>query len=131
MDVRKASCCCGALTIVATGEPVLNAICHCDNCKRRTGSAFGWSCYFRDEDFGETTGEAAAYVFESASGRQERRFCSQCGSTLYWRSAIFPGLVGVAGGALAPGGIGEPVMSASESSRCAWLALPEAWQHLP
>jgi hypothetical protein len=131
MDVRQARCCCGAVIAETTGEPVFNAICHCDNCKRRTGSAFGWSCYFRDEDFREAEGEAGAYVFESASGRQERRFCPHCGSTVYWRSAIFPGLVGVAGGAFPPGKVGEPVMSASENGRCAWLGLPDAWQHVP
>jgi hypothetical protein len=131
MVVRKASCCCGALSVEVTGEPALNAICHCDNCKRRTGSAFGWSCYFRDDAFAQTSGEARAYVFDSASGRQERRFCAVCGSTLFWRSAVFPGLVGVAGGAFAVNSIGEPTVSASEVARCAWLGLSGSLQHLP
>ncbi len=131
MAVRKASCCCGALSIEVLGEPVLNAICHCDNCKRRTGSAFGWSCHFGEDHFCETGGEARAYVFESASGRQERRFCAHCGSTLYWRSAVFPGLVGVSGGSLAADSIGEPTLSVSETRHCVWLDLPDAWQHLP
>jgi len=131
MAARKASCCCGALRVEVLGEPLLNAICHCDNCQRRTGSAFGWSCYFGEDHFSEIGGEALAYVFESASGRQERRFCADCGSTLYWRSAVFPGLVGVAGGSFAPGSIGEPTLSASETRRCAWLRLPDFWQHLP
>lgn len=39
----KASCCCGKSTIEAEGPVRLNAICHCENCKRRTGSALGWS----------------------------------------------------------------------------------------
>jgi len=38
---RKALCCCGACSIEVEGDPAINAICHCANCKRRTGSAFG------------------------------------------------------------------------------------------
>jgi hypothetical protein len=76
-------------------------------------------------------GEARVYAFESASGRQERSFCPVCGSTLFWRSAAFPGMVGIAGGALAASGVGEPTASASESGRCAWLTLPEAWMRWP
>ena len=45
---RKATCCCGACSIEVEGEPDLNALCHCTNCKKRTGSAFGWSAYFAD-----------------------------------------------------------------------------------
>ena len=39
--VRRAVCCCGQATIEVEGEPAIHAVCHCDNCKRRTGSAFG------------------------------------------------------------------------------------------
>jgi len=131
VSVYRAVCSCGALELEAQGEPALNAICHCDNCKRRTGSAFGWSIYFPDADV-DIRGEARVYAFDSASGRQERSFCPACGSTLFWRSAVFAGLTGVAGGPLAAsGGLGEPTTSASEGGRCAWLSLPETWQRWP
>jgi len=45
---HKASGCCGACSIAVEGEPALNALCHCANCKRRTGCAFGWSANFSD-----------------------------------------------------------------------------------
>jgi len=41
-----ARCCCGELEINVSGEPTKHGICHCDNCKKRTGSAFGISVYF-------------------------------------------------------------------------------------
>lgn len=34
---RKAMCSCGALTIVARGEPGKISVCHCQECQRRTG----------------------------------------------------------------------------------------------
>ena len=64
---RKASCCCGACTIEVEGEPVLNALCHCANCRRRTGSAFGWSAYFADEAVTTQTGEFGLYEIKSAN----------------------------------------------------------------
>ena len=130
MAAYKAVCCCGALEVEAAGEPVLNAICHCDNCKRRTGSAFGWSAYFPEASV-TVRGEVRIYAFEKPNTRQERSFCPNCGSTLYWRSSVIAGLVGVAGGPLVAGGLGEPTTSASEGSRCAWLDLPESWQRWP
>ena len=58
---RIARCCCEACEIEVAGEPVLNAICHCDNCKRRTGSAFGWSAYFADDSVVARRGELARF----------------------------------------------------------------------
>ena len=46
--VRKASCCCGQSAVVVNGDPEFNGICHCDECKKSTGSAFGWSAYFEN-----------------------------------------------------------------------------------
>jgi hypothetical protein len=124
----QARCCCGALVIELSGDPALNGVCHCDNCRRRTGSAFGWSVYFPEAALAADESRFAAYVFESASGRQERRFCPTCGSTVYWRSAAFAGLVGVAGGCLTADALGEPSISATDAHRLAWLTLPDTLQ---
>ena len=46
---RIARCCCREIGVEVEGLPWLHAVCHCDNCKRRTGSAFGVSAYFEDD----------------------------------------------------------------------------------
>ena len=46
MTVREARCACGALKARAEGDPVRLSICHCLDCKRRTGSAFGWNATY-------------------------------------------------------------------------------------
>ena len=127
----QARCCCGSLTLGVTGAPVMNAICHCDDCKRRTGAAFGWSVYFLDAAVSQPQGEARTYAFDAASGRQERSFCPNCGSTVFWRSAAFGGLTGVAGGCLPPDEVGEPNISGTDPKRCAWITLPEGWGAFP
>ena len=124
---RIARCCCEACEIEVTGEPVLNALCHCDNCKRRTGSAFGWSAYFADEAVVARRGELARFE-PNYPARPTRYFCAACGTTLCWTSAVFmPGHTGVAGGCFTETPLGEPTVTASNGKRCAWLGLPEGW----
>jgi hypothetical protein len=40
---------CGSLRAEATGEPAPVVACHCTECQRRTGSAFGVSTIFWKE----------------------------------------------------------------------------------
>jgi hypothetical protein len=127
---RIARCCCGACELEVEGEPVLNAICHCDNCKQRTGSAFGWSAYFADDNVAARRGEVRRYELKHMGA--ERFFCAACGTTLYWRSDTFmPDHTGVAGGCFTTTPLPEPAFSARDPQRCAWVALPEGWLTSP
>lgn len=118
---QTARCCCGDLTITIAGAPLMSAICHCDSCKRRTGSAFGWSVYVRDDDVVETSGAAQVYAVPTVPAAA-RSFCTRCGSTLFWKADIFPGMTGIAAGGFSDPP--APTMSASSNNRCVWLDLP-------
>ena len=120
---RKATCCCGDCSIVVAGEPVLNAVCHCSSCKRRTGSAFGWSTYFPDDKVREKNGVTSVYAREGEFGYR-RHFCARCGTTLYWKSfALLPDHTGIAGGCFADNALPPPTMATFEESRCSWLGF--------
>jgi hypothetical protein len=121
-----ATCCCGACTIEVAGEPVINAICHCTNCKRRTGSAFGWSVYVADEQVVRKTGDVRCYHFDGAT-TQQRWFCATCGTTLFWKIDYQPGRTGIAGGCF-DNALPAPEVTVSNDGRCAWVSLPEEWR---
>jgi hypothetical protein len=123
---RKAHCCCGACSIEAEGEPVLNALCHCGNCKRRTGSAFGWSAYFADERVTAKTGDFGVYEIKG-SNPQRRWFCAACGTTLLWKADVWPSRTGIAGGCFTETPLPEPTATVSNNGRCTWLGLPADW----
>ena len=124
---RKAVCCCGACSIEVEGEPAINAICHCANCKRRTGSAFGWSSYFGDEQVRQKAGEARCY--EITGGHpQQRWFCSRCGTTLFWKSAFHLDHTGIAGGCFVDQPLAPPEVTMSNHGRYAWVGLPLEWR---
>jgi len=123
----KATCCCGACSIEIEGAPVLNAICHCTNCKRRTGSAFGWSVYVADRQVSARSGQLRLYEI-AGTGAQRRWFCAACGTTLYWTTSWRPGETGIAGGCFADPSLAPPSITVSNDGRCAWLGLPAEWR---
>jgi hypothetical protein len=119
-----AKCCCGACAIEVTGAPVVNALCHCANCKRRTGSAIGWSVYVNDSQVAGKTGDVRCY---SIGDRQQRWFCATCGTTLFWKVAVQPGRTGIAGGCFGDD-LPAPEATVSNNGRCAWIGLPPEWR---
>ena len=121
---RIARCCCQACSIEVEGEPTLNAVCNCSSCKRRTGSAFGWSAYFRDEDIKSRQGELKAYVVKGPP-TATRWFCANCGTTMLWDG--MPGQTGFAAGCFAETPLPEPNIVAYDDRRCPWVTLPETW----
>jgi hypothetical protein len=128
---RIARCCCGDCTIEVSGEPALNGICHCLSCKRRTGSAFGWSAYFPDANVIAKHGALTVYAREGDTG-YNRFFCTRCGTTLHWKSFGFlADHTGIAGGCFTDDPLPVPNLSASDTGRCAWLSLPEGWLIAP
>ena len=126
---RKAECCCGQLSIEVEGEPEIYGVCHCNNCKKRTGSAFGISAYFKNESVLGKSGDVTCYSLNNAEQNldQKRYFCKSCGTTLFWSISTSPQLTGVAGGCFVAKPLGEPTYSTSHEKICSWLSLPKKW----
>lgn len=129
---RTASCACKGASLVVTGEPALLAVCHCSNCRRRTGSAFGISAYFPRIAILRVTGALSRYAFRHTEMNhdQERFFCSVCGTTLYWHLSSMPELTGVAGGCFTDPPLAEPGRSYAHSQRLSWVSIPSGWECL-
>jgi hypothetical protein len=43
---RTATCRCGQLSAVCTGEPIRVSVCHCYDCQRRSGSDCAFQAFF-------------------------------------------------------------------------------------
>ena len=124
---RVARCCCDRLSIIVNSDPKIQGICHCDDCKKRTGSAFGWSAYFFNSQVDEAIGEANQYHIEGLN-KQTRYFCKNCGTTLYWSASAFKNMIGVSGGCFVDNPLPEPNLTVSNKGRCLWLGLPAGWR---
>jgi hypothetical protein len=109
---RTAQCSCGSLKVETRSDPAHVMICHCIECQRRTGSAFGAGGYFRSEDV-EVSGPSTTYVRVGTTGKRvETHFCPTCGSTVYWYPENMTGITGVGIGAFADSGFPAPTLSA-------------------
>jgi hypothetical protein len=79
---HSGSCFCGSVRFTVT-EPFRNlCFCHCESCRRSTGSAFvAWGTANK-ESFRVLSGEISLH---RSSTLVERGFCSACGTTLTYR----------------------------------------------
>ena len=127
---RTATCACGQAAITVNALPEMHGVCHCTNCKRRTGSAFGTSSYFAKSAVLTQTGATSVYAFhhQAQDHEQQRHFCPRCGTTLFWYVSTLPALIGVAAGCFADQGLPEPTYSVSHGKKEAWVSLPAQWE---
>lgn len=124
MIVRHARCLCGRVSLECRGEPVRISVCHCDDCRRRTGSAFGVQVRY-PEMATTPAGAPAVYIRTADSGRTaDHRFCRDCGTTVWWTMTRNPGLVVVPGGAFADRDLPPPVVEVYAERRYDWCAMP-------
>jgi hypothetical protein len=128
---RTASCSCGKLTLVVTGDPKFVLMCHCRECQRRTGSIFGVGAYYLRAQV-QPAGTFNIYVRDAQEGRKARsRFCPTCGSTVFWEIDRQPDYIGVAVGAMADPQFRPPMFSVWEDSQHPWITLSHAIKRFP
>lgn len=130
MTTRTASCRCGQLRVECTGEPVRISVCHCLNCKQRSGSAFAAQARWPVEQV-KITGESTEWVVasESGGGLTDFHFCPVCGGNVWYRGGGMPDCIAVAIGNFADPAFPAPTVSVWEERQCAWLAITGPVEH--
>jgi hypothetical protein len=84
LTTRTASCRCGQLRAIVTGDPVRVSVCHCLNCKKRSGSAFAVQARWPKA---QVTIEGQSKTFEIVADSGNRgtfHFCPECGSEVHY-----------------------------------------------
>jgi hypothetical protein len=124
MVTRRAECSCGQLSATCSGEPVRISVCHCLDCKRRTGSAFSYNVRFSEADV-SIEGRSAQFTrVGELGGRVTYGFCSDCGTTVHYQIDTQPGLVAIPVGAFADPSFPQPFQSFyHDSRRCEWVEI--------
>jgi hypothetical protein len=78
MQMRTVSCNCGNVRLQMQGNPIRIGICHCQICRRQTGSCFNF--------FAVWTAEHVAIFGKTKSWKHttdHRHFCGTCGSSVF------------------------------------------------
>jgi hypothetical protein len=123
--IRTGGCACGAVRYEVTGDPFHLAVCHCKLCQRRTGSAFGISCFYPTRSLRVVQSDLKTWERSSDSGRMVRcHFCRRCGSTVLWNLEVFPEATGIAGGSFDDTDWIQP-------ERHGWASMAHKWTRFP
>lgn len=79
--MHRASCLCGVVRIVVTGDLRAPEACHCSQCRRQSGHVWASTALRRTD---VTVEGADRITWYQASEKARRGFCSTCGSFLFW-----------------------------------------------
>jgi hypothetical protein len=119
-------CFCEAVRYRINEEPLTVYACHCTDCQKRSGSAFGLSMWVNRAALEVTHGEA---VLQIASGHDDRlrhaRVCPQCHTRLWSQPENRPELAVVRPGTLDDTSWLEPVAHLWTRSAQPWVEIPE------
>lgn len=88
-------CLCGAVRYTCAAQPVMSVNCHCRSCQQSSGSAYAAICMLPMAAV-QVTGEVRYYDSPGDTGMNvSRGFCPTCGSHLFGKPAVLPGLIGI------------------------------------
>lgn len=77
MNTIQLTCSCGAVEMTLTGKPLLQYVCHCDDCQAVHGAA--WSSALYPSNAVSLRGETHARILKTSP----RTKCIRCGTYLF------------------------------------------------
>ncbi len=91
----QGNCFCERVSFSFLPPTLFQVHCHCNYCRQAQGSAFVTWVGVEEEKFRYVTGGDLVTWYKSTK-ESRRGFCSECGSTLFYRSSLAPGEIHIA-----------------------------------
>jgi len=79
MKNTKVSCLCGSVIAEISGDPVIQAYCHCDDCQTAHSAAYVLSSVYPSDAVNVQKGELTPLVVKTT----QRMRCSKCGTFIF------------------------------------------------
>ena len=93
-------CLCGAVKYRIASAPFRMGQCHCDDCRRSTGTGHASNAFFKKSDV-NTEGDTSSYGAVTDTGSIiTRHFCPNCGSRLWGTNNAVDDVIAIAVGSL-------------------------------
>ncbi|KAF2243950.1 hypothetical protein BU26DRAFT_492860 [Trematosphaeria pertusa] len=91
--MAQGGCMCGNVRYTIEGDPVMQALCHCVDCRKITGSTYSTNSIYPESGFKVTQGTTKTHSKTADGGNTiTSHFCPDCGSTMWREGPSFPGL---------------------------------------
>ena len=109
MSIFTGSCLCGSVNYNSNSDPLVIQNCHCDQCRKATGSVYLTNLFIKEENF-EITGEVNKYMHLSDAGNNMTKyFCPKCGSQVFGKNSGRPGIITIRAGTVNEKDIIKPI----------------------
>ena len=82
MSTYSGSCLCGEVRFQITGQFEHFYLCHCEYCRKDTGSAHAANLFSSTADLTWVSGQDQVKLFNLPATRHSKSFCGTCGSAL-------------------------------------------------
>lgn len=118
-------CLCGAVRYTCGAEPMMAGHCHCEDCRRSSGTGH-CSHFAAPEGAVALTGELKGYARPADSGNLVTRyFCPTCGAAIYSINAAMPQMIFLRASSLDDPEVFKPQMHVYVSRAASWDARRE------
>jgi hypothetical protein len=122
--ILTGECNCGSVTYKLKAESLLTYVCHCGNCQKRSGSAFGMGIVVPVDDL-QVEGELRCWERVSDAGNRNPRYsCAVCGNVIYGLGAYTPGFAKLMPGTLKDTREIQPDVHV-------WVSRAQRWVNIP
>ena len=113
-------CLCGAVRYESSAEAAIAGHCHCDDCRKTSGTGHGSHMAVPEQAF-ELTGEVRFFDKPADSGNMvSRGFCPTCGSAVYSRNSGMPGMAFVRASSLDDPNVFRPQLVVYTKRAATW-----------
>lgn len=123
--VHSGSCLCGGVRYEYSGALGAVVYCHCAQCRKAQGTAFGTNVPIEADQFRLLAGAELLKAYESSPGK-ERVFCANCGSPLYSRLLARPEVLRLRIGSLDTPLGGKPQAHIFAASKADWYDINDS-----
>ena|SRR5688572_18097731 len=119
-------CFCGAVRYRLTEEPLTLYACHCTDCQRRSGGAFGLSMFVARNALQVLSGEPDTMESMAPNGTRRRgKYCGKCATRLWGEPAKLPDIAILRPGTLDDTKWLRPVAHIWVRSKQPWVQIPD------
>jgi len=131
MYIFSGNCLCGKVNYKCYVEPKYIFNCHCEDCRRATGSVFGTNL-FVPEDKVEISGKVSSYTHTSDSGStMTKRFCPNCGSLLFGKNSAKVNVLSIRAGTVDQLDLIKPMVNVFMDSKVPSTSIDENLKQAP
>lgn len=97
----QGGCQCGGIRYEIRTAPTAYYCCHCLDCQKQSGSAYGLSLIVEEDGFQITKGHTKFFTITTDKGNlKDCHFCPDCGVRMYHQSRHRPARLSLKGGTL-------------------------------